>query len=131
VELLICNLDESQSYFKTEEENLEALMNMWIGKGPKQVIITNGKKGSIYYDGYQIGYQKAYVVKDENVVDVTGAGDAFSSAVIHSLINQEPLSRSVQYGAASAALTIQIEEAVNPKLSVNLIKKELKKYESI
>jgi len=131
VEILICNLDESQSYFKTEEENLETLMNMWIGKGPKQVIITNGKKGSIYYDGHQIGYQKAYVVKDENVVDVTGAGDAFSSAVIHGLINQEPLGKSVKYGAVSACLTIQTKQAVNPKLSINLIKKELKKYENV
>ena len=131
VEILICNLDESQSYFKTNEDNVETLVKMWIGKGLKQVIVTNGKKGSTYHDGHQFGHQKAYVVKDEDVVDVTGAGDAFSSAVIHGLIEQEPLSRSVQYGAVSAALTIQIEEAVNPKLSINLIKKELKKYENI
>jgi sugar/nucleoside kinase (ribokinase family)/DNA-binding CsgD family transcriptional regulator len=131
VEILICNLDESQSYFKTDQNDLETLVKMWIGKGLRQVVITQGKNGSIYHDSHQIGYQKAYLVKDENVVDVTGAGDAFSSAVIHGLINQESLAKSVKYGAVSACLTIQTKQAVNPKLSVNLIKKELKKYENV
>ncbi len=131
VEILISNLDESQSYFKTGEENLEVLINMWIEKGIKQVIITHGKNGSAYHDGNQIGYQKAYLVKDENVVDVTGAGDAFSSAVLHGLINQESMEKSLKYGAVSSSLTVQSKSAVNPKLSINLIKEELKKYENV
>ncbi|MDX9692226.1 MAG: PfkB family carbohydrate kinase [Acholeplasmataceae bacterium] len=131
VEIIICNLDESQSYFKTDEQNLDALIQMWIKKDIKKVIITNGKNGSIYYDGSQIGYQKAYIVNEDRVVDVTGAGDAFSSAVLHGLIKGETLAQSIKYGAINSSLTIQSSYAVNPNISINLIKKELKKYENI
>ncbi|MCD4826227.1 MAG: winged helix-turn-helix transcriptional regulator [Acholeplasmataceae bacterium] len=131
VEILICNLDESQSYFKTDEEDLETLVNLWINKGLKKVIITQGKKGSIYYDGKGIKHQKAYLVNEDKVIDVTGAGDAFSSAVLHGLINEEPLDTSISYGAVSSSLTIQSNHAVNPKLSINQLKKEIKKYENV
>ncbi|MDY0209784.1 MAG: winged helix-turn-helix transcriptional regulator [Acholeplasma sp.] len=131
VELLICNLDESQSYFKTTETNLEVLIQKWVLKGLHKVVITNGKRGSIYYDGKHYAYQNAFVIPDELVIDVTGAGDAFSSAVLHGLIHEESLERSVKYGAASASLTIQSPYSVNPKLSINQIKKELKKYENL
>ncbi len=131
VEILICNLDESQSYFKTDEEDLETLVKLWINKGLKKVIITQGKKGSIYYDGIEIRHQKAFLVKEDKVIDVTGAGDAFSGAVLHGLINEEQLETSIQYGAVSSSLTIQSKHAVNPKLSINQLKKEIKKYENV
>lgn len=131
VEILICNLDETQSYFNTSDDDIESLVKLWIKKGLKKVVITQGKKGSVYYDGKDIRYQKAYVVKEDKVIDVTGAGDAFSSAVLHGLINEESLETSIGYGAASSSLTIQSNHAVNPKLSINQLKKEIKKYENI
>jgi sugar/nucleoside kinase (ribokinase family) len=131
VEILICNLDESQSYFKTDEEDLETLVKLWIKKGLRKVVITQGKKGSIYYDGIEIRQQKAFLIKEDKVIDVTGAGDAFSSAVLHGLINEEQLETSIQYGAISSSLTIQSKHAVNPKLSISQLKKEIKKYENV
>ncbi|TNF07195.1 MAG: winged helix-turn-helix transcriptional regulator [Bacillota bacterium] len=131
VEIIICNLDESQSYFNTKEDDLNILIQMWINKGVRQVVITHGKNGARYFDGKEIKHQKAYLVEDDKIVDVTGAGDAFSGAVLHGLINQEPLEKSIQYGAINSCLTIQSQHAVNQKLSINLLKKELKKYENI
>lgn len=130
IEILICNLDESQSFFNTDESNPEKLIKMWLTKGLKKVIITQGKEGSTYFDGKEIKHQRAYVVPENLVVDVTGAGDAFSAAVLHGLILGESLEQSIKYGAISSSLTIQTKFAVNPKLSMNLLKKELKKYES-
>ena len=131
VEMIICNLDETQSYFKTNQQDPNVLINLWMKKGVKNAIITDGKNGAIYYDGKKIGVQEAYLVDEEKKVDVTGAGDAFSSAVLHGLINGEALQDSIKYGAISASLTIQSKYAVNPNLSINLIKKEQKKHENI
>ncbi len=131
VEIVICNLDESQSYFHTEITDLKTIVELWIQRGVRQVIVTKGKDGAMYYDGQAINHQKAYVVPHDKVVDVTGAGDSFSAAVLHGLIRGEPLKTSIKYGAISSSLTIQSPYAVNPKLSMNLIKKELKKYEDL
>lgn len=131
VEIIICNLDETQSYFQTTNDNVDELIKLWINKGVKKAIITQGKKGSVFTDGHTIERQPAIIISDELLIDVTGAGDAFSSAVCHGLIHKEDLKQSVKYGAISSSLTIQSKHAVYPKLSINLIKKELKKYENI
>jgi sugar/nucleoside kinase (ribokinase family)/DNA-binding CsgD family transcriptional regulator len=131
VEIIICNLDETQSYFNTNENDMNLLIQAWIEKGVKQVVITHGKNGITFYDGKNTHHQNAYLVEDDKVVDVTGAGDAFSAAVLHGLIHQESLVKSVKYGAISSTLTIQSMHAVNQKLSINLLKKELKKYENL
>lgn len=131
VEIIICNLDESQSYFHTTSDNLDELAKLWIDKGVKKAIITKGKQGCVFTDGTTIKHQPAAIVSDDLVVDVTGAGDAFSSAVLHGLISDETLDKSVKFGTISSSMTIQSKYSVNPKLSINLIKKELKKYENI
>jgi len=129
VEILICNKDETQSYFKTTKDDLEELCRLWIDKGIRQVVVTSGKDGCVYGDKSNIRYQKSMDLPVEKIIDVTGAGDAFSSAVIHGLIRGESLDTSVKYGVISSGLTIQTKYAVNPKLSMNIIQKELKNYE--
>ena len=131
VEILICNLDESQAFFQTKENNLKKLIKLWLNTGVKNIIITNGKDGSMFSDGKEIKHQPAIIIKDELVVDVTGAGDSFSGAVLHGLISNKSLASSVLYGTISASKTIQSKYAVNPELSVSLIKKELKKHENL
>ena len=131
LELLICNLDEAQAYFKTKEDDPKMLCQMFLNKGVHKVVITAGIKGSFYGFKDKILHQKAYLIPEEKVVDVTGAGDAFSSALIYGLVSDHTFEESVKFGAINSSLTIQSNHSVNPKLSINLIKKELKKYENI
>ena len=131
VDLLICNKDESQAYFHTDLSDGKALVHMWIQKGIKHVIVTDGMDGAYYGSNEFINHQKAYIVPDDQIIDVTGAGDAFSSAVIYGFIHHLSLNESIKLGAANATLTIKSKTAVNPHLSINLIKKEIKHYESL
>lgn len=131
VEILICNLDESQAFFQTKNTNLEELIKLWLNTGVNNIIITKGKDGSMFSDGKTINHQPAIIIGDELVIDVTGAGDSFSGAVLHGLISNETLALSVLYGTISASKTIQSKYAVNPNLSINLLKKELKKHENV
>jgi pseudouridine kinase len=124
VHTLICNVDETQAYFNTTETSPSLLLDLWIEKGIENVIITNGKAGSVYASGTHKGKQAADVIDADRVVDVTGAGDAFSSAVIHGLIDNKSLKDSVRLGTINARLTIQSRHAVNKNLSINLLKKE-------
>ncbi|AUD64798.1 hypothetical protein BK011_03560 [Tenericutes bacterium MZ-XQ] len=131
LELLICNLDEAQAYFKTKEDDPIKLCKLFLNKGIHKVVITAGTKGSYYGTHDEVYHQKAYLIEEKQIVDVTGAGDAFSSAVIYGLVSSHTFEESVKFGAINSSLTIQSNHSVNPKLSINLIKKELKKYETI
>ncbi|HPG42970.1 MAG TPA: winged helix-turn-helix transcriptional regulator [Acholeplasmataceae bacterium] len=131
VDLLICNKDETQTYFNDKTEDGYKLVNMWIGKGIKHAIVTDGIKGSYFGSNQNIKHQKAYLVPDDQVIDVTGAGDAFSSAVIYGLIHQIPFEEAIKLGAANASLTVKCNTAVNPNISINQINKEIKTYENL
>ncbi|MCF7924514.1 MAG: winged helix-turn-helix transcriptional regulator [Candidatus Izimaplasma sp.] len=131
VEIIICNLDESQSYFKTNNDDLKELSKLWLNKGVKKAIITAGKNGCVYMDRLNTKYQAAFLIPEDFVIDVTGAGDAFSSAVLHGLIHGETFDKSVKLGVVSSSLTIQTKAVVNPKLSIKLLNKELEKNEII
>lgn len=131
VDIIICNLDESQSYFDSTNNNLDNLIHMWLDKGVKKIVITLGEKGCIYADKESKKHQKANKITKQKVIDVTGAGDAFSSALLHGIIAGKSFEESIKLGTISAALTIQVKETVNPKLSVNLLNKELDKIENI
>jgi sugar/nucleoside kinase (ribokinase family) len=131
IEAIICNVDETQSYFNTQNNKLDHLCQLWLNKGIKKVVVTAGKNGCVYGENEKINYQKAIIVPSHLVVDVTGAGDAFSAGVLHGLISNEPLESAVKYGVISSSLTIQENNAVNQKLSINLIKKELERNEKL
>jgi sugar/nucleoside kinase (ribokinase family)/DNA-binding CsgD family transcriptional regulator len=127
VKLIITNIDESQTYFNNKSKDLFYLANLWLEKGVEMIVITQGKKGFVYGNKTALKHQNAFLVKDEEVVDVTGAGDAFSGATIYGIVNNLKLEDAVKLGAISSSLTIKEKSAVNPNLSINLLKKELKK----
>jgi sugar/nucleoside kinase (ribokinase family) len=130
LDLLICNVDESQTYFNTSETDEITLCKHWLDKGVKNIIVTAGKKGAFYGNQEGVHYQKAHLIDPKLIVDVTGAGDAFSSAVLYGIIKGESLEYSSKLGAVNASLTIQVPYAVNPNNSIKKIEKELKNYES-
>lgn len=131
VDLIICNKDETQIYFNTTSDNAEELCGLWLEAGVKKAVVTDGTKGSFYGEDNQVFHQSAFLISEDKIVDVTGAGDSFSSAIIYGLSTSHSFQESVRLGAMSSSLTIQEPFAVNPKLSIQLIKKELNKNEHI
>ena len=77
--------------------------------GLHSMVITLGERGSVYYDAStgERAYQPA--VRTE-VVDSSGAGDAFFSGTVAGLIRGLPLGKAVVLGTRLASLTIQSEE---------------------
>ena len=127
LDLIICNKDESQTYFQTQEDDANKLCTMWLSGGVKKVVVTSGSKGAYYGEKDEVSHQDAFIIPKDQIIDVTGAGDAFSSATILGITQNRSLKESVLWGTANASLTIKTKYAVNPKLSLKLIKKEIEK----
>lgn len=116
---LITNRDESETYFnckiKTEAE-WEHTVQKWLSLGISNVVITNGKQGAMIGNIAEgIFHIPSIEIKD--IVDVTGAGDAFSAAVIYSWLEGKKLIDIAKAGAVNASKTIQSPYTVRQDLS--------------
>lgn len=123
VYLVIFNLDESQAYLKTEETDLKKIINLWFEKGVKNVIVTNSTKGIGY--GHQGKIKIVEPHRAKKVVDVTGAGDSFTSGVIYGLSKDLPFEEAIEYGKLISLLTVQTSDSVRKDLSSKLIEREM------
>ncbi len=111
VACFICNEMEAGRLFREElapldpDEMLEALRRGSAVAGIPAMVLTMGPRGAVYVDNRtgEFGYCPPM---DVEVVDTTGAGDAFFSAAVAALMNGAPLSQAVQEGTKLAARTL-------------------------
>ncbi|MDR2833739.1 MAG: winged helix-turn-helix transcriptional regulator [Streptococcaceae bacterium] len=124
---LITNQDESETFFKQTIDSgvsWENCAKKWLTLGVENVIITRGCEGvlAVNQNG-ETAYQAAF--KSEKVVDVTGAGDAFCSAVIDGWLNELPLEKTLEQATLNALKTVESEYTVRPELTKNQLIKEI------
>lgn len=93
-----------------------------VTMGATIAVVTLGELGLAYADQNGSGFIRAI---DTHVVDSTGAGDAFSGAVIFGLLNDVPVDEAMRLGVTAASLTLQSRETVLPSLSQELLYDEL------
>lgn len=74
-----------------------------LAKGVKTVIITLGSKGAMIVTDE---YNEVVPVKDVKVLDTTGAGDTFSSALSVALAEGKCLRDAVEFAGAAASLSV-------------------------
>jgi sugar/nucleoside kinase (ribokinase family) len=78
---------------------------------PLAVIVTRGADGVIVHDRDS---SAAYPAQQADVVDTTGAGDAFTAGFLHRILSGDPLSRAVAAGIIWAAATVQEPASIPP-----------------
>ncbi|MFO8091059.1 MAG: PfkB family carbohydrate kinase [Desulfatiglandaceae bacterium] len=71
-----------------------------VSFGPTQVVITQGARGSVGFDGGEIIHQTAFNVK---AVDTTGAGDVYHGAYIYRFLEGEDIAGCMKFASAAAA----------------------------
>lgn len=124
---LITNRDESEAYFQNEIKNKADWKNTvekWLSLGISNVVITNGKEGSMI-GNKEDGIFHVPPIETKEIVDVTGAGDAFSSAVIFTWLEGKSLIEIAQAGNMNAAKTLQSPYTVRQDLSADQLQKDL------
>lgn len=79
------------------------------------VIVTSGAEGATFYSAQGAIFQPA---EEAKVVDTTGAGDAFLSALLHYLvINKTIDAKALAFAARWSALTVSTEGSIPPRFA--------------
>jgi pseudouridine kinase len=86
-----------------------------VALGAETALVTLGATGLVYATSHESGHVPAVEVE---IVDLTGAGDALTAAVVFGLLHDLPVGEAVRLGASAAALTLQCRETVCPTLSL-------------
>ncbi|MBN1287919.1 MAG: carbohydrate kinase family protein [Anaerolineae bacterium] len=90
--------------------------------GAQIAVVTMGAAGLVYATVDSSGYIPALGVE---VVDSTGAGDAFSAGAIFGILNDIPIDEAMRLGVSAAALTLQTPDTVVSNLSLELLYDQL------
>lgn len=95
------------------EEMLEAISEAASAMGIRSIVVTMGARGAVYLDA-ENGLRGVCPAVPCRVVDTTGAGDAFFSAVVESLARGMRLDDAVTCGARLASMTVSTSESTCP-----------------
>jgi pseudouridine kinase len=117
VRLLILNRGELAARVGrtlVSETELDAAVAEVRAQGARDLIVTRGAEGVLYTRGSDIVRLYAH---GADVVDVTGAGDAFAAAVCWSLLQDaDDLELACRRGLKLSALTLGVAETVHPRI---------------
>ncbi len=103
-DILIFNREEAATIANCSPRDLECLFHT-LGPLPRQaLIITDGARGAYAYARGLVWHAPAIPGK---ILNTTGAGDAFSSALVASLINKGDLAHGLQVGTLNAASVVR------------------------
>ena len=124
---LIVNKDETETFLNVTMDSKQAwkqAVRKWLALGIKNVIVTNGAEGVVYGNPYgDVTFYPAVYTPD--VVDVTGAGDSFCSAVIHMWLKNEKLDPIIYSGLVNSHKTIISEHTVRKDLTENQLRNDM------
>ena len=114
----LCSLEEPA----TERDSAIGTAQQLVNMGANIAVVTLGDQGLAYADSSGGGYIRAIHTE---VVDTSGAGDAFSGAVIFGILNDVPIDEAMRLGVTAASLTLESEDTVLQSLSQELLYDEL------
>jgi ribokinase len=121
-EIFFSNLEEAQKITAENTTDISTLAQKISSLGPKIVIISDSKNGAYLYAKNELYYLPIF--EDVNLIDKTGAGDAFSASIVAGLIYGKNIFEAFAWGPVNAMSVIQKVGAQNGLLS----KKELETF---
>jgi ribokinase len=101
VDFLVCNKNEIQALVGGNED-VESQAKMPLGWGVKNVIVTLGKRGSIWVSARGAHGQDAFPVE---AIDAVGAGDCFCGVLAASIASGTSVEASLRRASAAAAIS--------------------------
>ncbi|QAT42051.1 carbohydrate kinase family protein [Aminipila luticellarii] len=118
------NIGEAQVLSDIEiadEKDLSEAGKYFISKGVKRVFITLNARGVYYKDEAEEGIIRPGKTK---IVSATGAGDAFSAAILDSFVKGRDIKETALYGMAASGVAMESKTAVNPNMSIKNIEEK-------
>lgn len=102
---------------RSAEEAMEAARQLASSRD-LVVVLTLGHRGLLWLEPDQASWHDAIPA---TVVDPTGAGDAVAAVAVYALVQGQPAARAARLAASAAALTVGVEGATHPGLSLDLL----------
>jgi len=88
---------------KISKAQVKKAMVEAVGLGPKIIVVTLGRFGSIVYDG---GYFYSAPIYPAKCIDALGAGDAYSSAFLAWFLKTGEIEQAILAGTINSALVV-------------------------
>ncbi|MGN0505904.1 MAG: PfkB family carbohydrate kinase [Lachnospiraceae bacterium] len=101
-----------------DDADLKKAASILLSYGVKRLFITLGSKGIYCTDGSE---ELLLPPLASDLVNTTGAGDAFTASLAYSLEAGFSLQETVQFGLAASAIAVESRETINPKLCRELV----------
>lgn len=122
-EILLVNLEEAEEmiFSKTRRHSRDKkeLIRELSDLGPKIIVVTNSDQGSLAISEGEIFSQKAF---SHEVVDTTGAGDAFGSTFVFGMVNGYEVADALHLAAINSASVVSKMGAQEGLLTYNEIR---------
>jgi ribokinase len=112
VHILIVNREEACKFLGKnyhEKNDIHDLLKSLYALAPKIVVITDGSDGAFVYDGTTI-YQ-GFPSPDLNILETTGAGDAFAATFTGAIIKGKDIKTALSYAMTNAESVLQYKGA--------------------
>jgi len=119
-EILILNKEEAKLILGNKNNKIKSLLKGLYALGPNVIAITDKDKEVVAYDG-----EDFYSIKPDKKVEVverTGAGDAFASGFVAGVIAKKTIKESLKLGRKEAQSVINYFGAKNKLMRKNLRK---------
>ncbi len=127
IDVLKTNKLETESLFNTTFKNKKEVrqaMRELLSKGVKNIYLTLGHEGVLAMNNKKSLKLPLPAVK--NVIDVTGAGDIFTAALVFCAKNDISLSKSAKVAQAASAIKILQKGTVPENFSFDLLNEQMK-----
>ncbi len=111
LDLLVVNEHEAAFLLEERVEGVNGALSAapeLLALGPRSVVVTLGKEGAVFSDGNSTEHVSSPTVE---VVDTTGAGDAFVGALAVRLARDSTLEEAVAYAVRAGAAAVTKEGA--------------------
>ncbi|MBR5315210.1 MAG: carbohydrate kinase family protein [Firmicutes bacterium] len=102
-----------------DDEDLRKVAQWFCDQGVKRVFISLSERGAYYKDEFEEGIVPPNLV---SLVSATGAGDAFSSAILYGFVNGMSAKEITEMGMACSSIAVETKTAVNPAMCMDAVK---------
>lgn len=128
--LFIVNREEGMRLLEVARRPIHNLLFNYVQIGARNVVITDGPKGSYGTDGNQIWYHPIF---PGPMKERTGAGDSYTIGTLFGLFENKPLPVAMGYGTANSWSVVQHvgpQRGLLTKTEMEKVRKKFAKYKA-
>lgn len=91
-----------------------------VGQGLSRIVVSLGREGSVYLDREGRAL-RVCASPLEQVVNPTGAGDAFVGGMVYAQMQDYPVEKMLLFATAAARMAVSHQNTINPNISAQSV----------